>query len=170
MDVTYEWSEVSTQNLHYRVCHELRNGLLGSYSICSLSSPQTKSKSMKKHRSRTTASTSHEFAAITYNSFGPLQSNNNFELLLLGRIIWYSGFNRWPLPSPRTMRVKNFFQNMQLFTQCISMLYTEKSVLCYYVRFSQIRSQFVHLPTCSLSWYLLLCVIKKTDLVRKDGS
>jgi len=36
-----------------------------------------------------------------------------------------------------------FFQNPQLFTQCISMLYTEKSVLRYYVRFSQIRSQLI---------------------------
>ena len=29
MDVTYEWSDVQTQNLHHRVYHELRNGLLG---------------------------------------------------------------------------------------------------------------------------------------------
>ena len=28
-DVTYKRSEVQTRNLHYRVCHELRNGLLG---------------------------------------------------------------------------------------------------------------------------------------------
>ena len=28
-NVTYEWSEVRTRNLHYHVCHELRNGLLG---------------------------------------------------------------------------------------------------------------------------------------------
>ena len=28
-DVTYEWSEVQTRNLDYRVCYELRNGLLG---------------------------------------------------------------------------------------------------------------------------------------------
>ena len=29
MDVTYEWSEAQTRNLLHRVCHELRNGLLG---------------------------------------------------------------------------------------------------------------------------------------------
>ena len=28
-DVTYKWSEVWTQNLHHRVCYELRSGLLG---------------------------------------------------------------------------------------------------------------------------------------------
>ena len=28
-DVTYEWSEVQTQNLHHRVHHELRNELMG---------------------------------------------------------------------------------------------------------------------------------------------
>ena len=39
--------------------------------------------------------------------------------------------------------VNGFFQNMQLFTQCVSMLYTEKSVLRYYVQFSQIRSHII---------------------------
>ena len=29
IDITYEWSEVRTRNLYHRVCHELRNGLLG---------------------------------------------------------------------------------------------------------------------------------------------
>ena len=29
MDVTYEWKAVHTLTLHYRVCHEVRNGLLG---------------------------------------------------------------------------------------------------------------------------------------------
>ena len=29
MDVTYEWSDVQTRNLHHCVRHELRNGLLG---------------------------------------------------------------------------------------------------------------------------------------------
>ena len=38
-------------------------------------------------------------------------------------------------------KLMEFFQNMQLFSQCIAMLYTEKSVLHYYVWFSQIRSQ-----------------------------
>ena len=38
-----------------------------------------------------------------------------------------------------------FFFNAQLVNQCISMLYTEKSILRYYVRFSQICSHFIHL-------------------------
>ena len=28
-DVTYKWSDVQTQSLYHRVCHELCNGLLG---------------------------------------------------------------------------------------------------------------------------------------------
>jgi len=28
-DITYEWNDVQTQNLHHCVCYELRNGLLG---------------------------------------------------------------------------------------------------------------------------------------------
>ena len=111
-----------------------------SYSFYRPASPQTKSKSMKKHWSRTTVSTSREQTAITYNSLGALQPNKDFRALL-ARL--YPVFNRWPLPSPRTRWVKkwtDFFQNTQLFTQCISMLYTEKSVLRYYVQFSQIRS------------------------------
>jgi len=31
MDVIHEWSDAKTENfLHHRVCHELRNGLLGN--------------------------------------------------------------------------------------------------------------------------------------------
>ena len=33
-DVTYKWSDAQTQNLHHRVCHELRNGLLGNLLPC----------------------------------------------------------------------------------------------------------------------------------------
>ena len=29
-DVTYKWSEVRTRILHHHVCHELRNGSLGT--------------------------------------------------------------------------------------------------------------------------------------------
>ena len=29
MDLTYEWSDAQTRNVHHTVCHELRNGLLG---------------------------------------------------------------------------------------------------------------------------------------------
>ena len=28
-DVAYEWSDIKAQNLHHRVYHELKNGLLG---------------------------------------------------------------------------------------------------------------------------------------------
>ena len=48
IDVTYEWSEVQTQNLHHRACHELRNGLLGKL-FPLLLCITTNSKSMKKH-------------------------------------------------------------------------------------------------------------------------
>ena len=59
MDVTYEWSKVGTQILHHHVCHELRNGLLGKLFLI-LPCITAKSKSMKKHRSRKTASMSRE--------------------------------------------------------------------------------------------------------------
>ena len=72
VDVTYEWSEVGTQILHHHICHEVRNG--------------------KKHQSQTTASTSHEQTATTYNFLGALQPNI-FELLLLWRITGYPGFS-----------------------------------------------------------------------------
>ena len=73
-DVTYKWSDVQTQSLHHHVCHELRNGLPGKLILLLYSAlPQTKSKSMKKHRSRTTALISRKLIAITYNSFGVLQ-------------------------------------------------------------------------------------------------
>ena len=48
-----------------------------SYSFYCPASPQTKSKSMKKHRSRTTVSTSREQTAITHNSLGALQPNKD---------------------------------------------------------------------------------------------
>jgi len=75
--VTYEWSEVQTQNLHHRVCHELRNGLLGELFLL-LYFITTKSKSMKKHRLQITISMSREQTAITYDSFGILPSNKDF--------------------------------------------------------------------------------------------
>ena len=112
-DLAYKWSEVGTRILHHHVCHELRNGLLDKLFLL-LSCIATKSKSMKKYRSRTTASTSREQTTITYNS---LCTAKIFEL---GQIRWYPGFNCWLLSSPRPRRVKKwtiFFQNTQLFTQ-----------------------------------------------------
>ena len=74
-DLTYKWSELGNRILRHHICHELRNGLLGKLFLL-LS--QAKSKSMKKHLSRTTASTSREQTAITYNSLGALQPNKDF--------------------------------------------------------------------------------------------
>ena len=51
-DVTYKWSEVWTQNLHYCICNELKNGLLGKLFLLLPSSPQTKLKYIKKHQLR----------------------------------------------------------------------------------------------------------------------
>jgi len=113
----------------------------GSAPVYCPASPQTKSKSMKKHRARTTISTSREQTAITYNSLDALQQNRFFELFLRGRIRWYPVFNRWPLPSPRTRCVKkwtDFFQISNylpnvLISMRVSMLYTEKiciALLC----------------------------------------
>jgi len=127
-----------------------------SCSIYSPSSPQTKSKSMKKHLSRTTASMSHKLMAITCNSSGALQSNKDFQLLLLGQIRWYPAFKYWPLSSsPKNKARKEangFFQNTKLFTRCISMHYAEKSVLHYYVRFSQIQSHTTPLQAYFSFW------------------
>jgi len=67
---------------------------LVSYSFYSSASPQTKSKSIKKHRLQATALTSREQIAIT----------------------------------------TDFFVKIRKIYPIISMLYTEKSVLRYYVR------------------------------------
>ena len=48
-DVTYEWSDAQTQNLHHHVRHELRNGLLGKLFLLLPYIATKKSKSMKKH-------------------------------------------------------------------------------------------------------------------------
>ena len=44
-----------------------------------------------------------------------------FQLLLLVQKRWYSGFNRWPLSSPKTKRMKSYinFWKKQLFTNCM---------------------------------------------------
>jgi len=77
--VTYEWNEVRIRILYHYVCHELKNGLLGKLFFYSPASPQTKSKSMKKHRLWTTVSMSREQMAITYNSLGAQQPNKDFR-------------------------------------------------------------------------------------------
>ena len=78
-----------------------------SYSFYSPASSQKELKSMKKYRWWVTALMSLEQTAITYNSFGVLQSNKDFQAPLLGQIRWYQGFNCWQLPLPRTRRVKS---------------------------------------------------------------
>ena len=98
-----------------------------SYSFYCPASPQTKSKSMKKHRSRTTVSTSREQTAITYNSLGALQPNKDFRALLAWANTMIPRFYRWPLPSPRTRRVKkwtDFFSNYAIiYPMCFNALY-----------------------------------------------
>jgi len=85
--------------------------------------------------------------AITYNSLGALQPNKDFRAPLAWANTMIPSFK--PLASSFTenkvgKEVNGFFQSTQLFTQCISMLYTEISVLCYYVRFSQIQSHLYY--------------------------
>jgi len=79
MDITYEWCNVETWNLHHRVCHKLMNGLLDKLFILLSYINTNKLKSMKKHRSWTTASTSSELTTITYNFFGVLYSNKDIR-------------------------------------------------------------------------------------------
>jgi len=116
-DVFYECSEVRTQNLHYRVCHELRNGLLGKLFL--LLSFITANK-VEIHEETLIVNNRFDVTWISGHSLQFLWPTAEiFELLLLGRIRWYPGFNRWALPSPRTRRVKKlmeFFQNTQLFS------------------------------------------------------
>ena len=88
------------------------------YSFYFPSSPETESKFMKKHRSRTTTLTPHEQTAITYNSFGALQSNKDFWALLTWANKIMISFNHWSLSSLRARRVNkltDFFQNTQSF-------------------------------------------------------
>ena len=67
---------------------------------------------------------------------------------------WYPGFNHLPLPSSRTRcvnKLTDFFQNTQLFTQCISMLYTEKfycAIMFGFCRFGHICDEcdWIHWP------------------------
>ena len=118
-----------------------------SYSFNCPASPQTKSKSIKKHRLRTTVSMSGEQMAITKLTIRWVHCNQTkiFELFLLGRIRWYPGFNRWPLPLLRTRWVKKWtdFFKIRNYLATHAMYFTEKSVLRYYVRFSHIRSQIL---------------------------
>ena len=93
-------------NLNHRVGHKLRNGLLGKLFLLLPCIHKTTLKSMKKHWLWATASTSRELTAITYNSLMYCNQAKIFNLLLLRKIRWYPGFNRWFLPSPRTKGVK----------------------------------------------------------------
>ena len=78
-DVTYEWSGVRTWNLHHCVSNDLRNGLLGKLFLLLPFITANKVEIHEEHQSQTITSTSRELVAITYNSFGPLQSNKDFQ-------------------------------------------------------------------------------------------
>jgi len=73
-----------------------------SYPFYCPTSPQTKSKSMKKRQSQATTLTSCEQTALTYNSFDALQPNKDFQAPLAWANMMIPVFNRWPLSSPRT--------------------------------------------------------------------
>ena len=140
MDATYEWSDVQTWNLHHSDRHELRNWLLGKLFLLL---PFTANK-VEIHEETSIVNNRFNVTWINndHNLAIPLVHCNQTKIFKLGQIKWYPSFNHWPLPSPRTSRVKklmDFFQN----TQCISMFYTEKSVLHYCVRLSQIWSHMV---------------------------
>ena len=139
MDVTYEWSDVQIQHLYDCVCHRLRHGLLGKLFLILPSSPQTKSKTIKKHRLQTTALTSRELTAITYNSFGTLQSNKDFlSSSCLGNKM-KPGFNCWPLPSPRTRHVRKL---TDFFKICLPNVF-QCFILKIHITFSFRRSSHI---------------------------
>ena len=149
-DVTYECSSAQTRNLHHRVCHELRNGLLGKLFFL-LSYIMAKKVEI------------HEETSIASNCFDVTWANgpityNSFELLLLGwtkdtQVLTVGLFLHQEQAIKACKKVDGFFFKIRnyLRTQCISMLYTEKSILHYYVRFLQIRSHTV--------WCLLRCLL-----------
>ena len=78
--VIYKWSNVQTRNLYHRVCHELRNGLLGKFFLLLLCITTNK---VEDYWLQITTLISRELTAIAYNSFGALPSNQDFELLML---------------------------------------------------------------------------------------
>ena len=78
IDVTYELSDAQTQNLYHRVCRELRNGLLGKLFLLLPFITSNKVEIHEETLIATTTPTSRELTAITYNSFGALQSNKDF--------------------------------------------------------------------------------------------
>ena len=127
-----------------------------SYSICSPSSPQIKSKSMKKYWSQTTASTSRELAAITYNYFGPLQRFSSSSCM--GK----SDFNRWALSSTRTRRVKkltNFFK-MRNHLPNVFQCFILKNLYCA-IMFGFRRSGHI----CKYKTVAIKCYMKETQAV-----
>ena len=73
-DVIYEWSHAQTRKLYHCVCHELRNRLLGKLFFllpCITTNEETLIVSnLFNVRWKT---------AITYNSFGALRSNKDFQ-------------------------------------------------------------------------------------------
>ena len=85
-DVTYEWSEIWTQILHQCVCHELRNELLGKLFLLLLLLSFITTKKVKIHEEILIMNNHFDVTrttAITYNSFGALQSNKDFRAPLV---------------------------------------------------------------------------------------
>ena len=92
---------------------------------------------------------------VTWINSHAIKQNFNTPL----QIRWYPGFNCCSFHSPRPRYIKKFFfSNMQLFTQSISVLYTGKIVLHYYVRFLQIWSHIQ--PPSPFTWFTALYLMR----------
>ena len=157
-----EWGRDSI--LHHHIRHELRNGLLGKLFLL-LSCITTRKVKI------------HEETSIANNRFDVTWTNgHNLQFLgctatkqrfssssCLGKyddtqVFTVAAFLHREQGKQRSERI--FFQNTQLFTQCVSMLYTEKSVFhyyCTYVRFLQIRSHICHLKICEKQTLWSMC-------------
>ena len=123
-----------------------------SYIFYSLSSPKNQNpwrNTIANNRFDVTPTNSHNL------KFLGSTATKDFELLLLGRIEWYPVFNRWPLPSLRTRRVKNLTQNTQLLPnvfQCFIL-----KILIIVVLYSVFADLVTYCLLPSYSWYSLLC-------------
>ena len=89
MDVPYKWSDAQTWNFTIMLAMKWGMDYWVSYFLYCPLSPQMKLKPSKKHWSRTNVSMWRELTAITYNSFGALQLNKDFQapLALANKVI-----------------------------------------------------------------------------------
>ena len=118
----YNWSEVGTQILHHHVRHELRNGLLGKLFLLL---PCINANKVEIYEETSIA-------------------NDRFD------VTWTNGHNlQFLVCSATKQRFSSSsclgkYDDIQVLTVgffLVSILYTEKSVVRYYVRLSQIRSK-----------------------------